>query len=89
MAKSLDSSVVVREGPEPGYLEVHVRCPKRPTVVELVIIAIELMFSMLESLDLCMEPSISLSVVAKKADGRTNEDLASLHDMLVALVDVP
>ncbi|KAH7426792.1 hypothetical protein KP509_10G017000 [Ceratopteris richardii] len=88
MAKSLDSSVEVREGPEPGYFEVHVRCPKRPTVVELVIIAIELMSSMLCSLNLFMEPSISLSVIAKKAEGRTSDDLAILHDMLVALIQI-
>ncbi|KAH7426787.1 hypothetical protein KP509_10G016700 [Ceratopteris richardii] len=63
MANSL---VQVREGSEPGYFEVHVRYPKRQTVIELVIIAIGLMSSMLKSLDLFMEPSISLSVVAKK-----------------------
>ncbi|KAH7426794.1 hypothetical protein KP509_10G017100 [Ceratopteris richardii] len=89
MANGVDRSVEIIEGPEPGYFEVHVRCPKRPTVVELVIIAVERMSSRLYSLNLSMEPSISLSVVAKKAEGRTSEDLAILHDMLKALIDVP
>ncbi|KAH7426784.1 hypothetical protein KP509_10G016400 [Ceratopteris richardii] len=89
MANRVDSSVEIIEGPEPGYFEVHVRCPKRPRVVELVIIATERMSCMLNSLNLSMEPSISLSVVAKKGEGTTSEDLAILHDMLVALLEVP
>ncbi|KAH6557525.1 hypothetical protein KP509_1Z108900 [Ceratopteris richardii] len=74
MTNSSDSLVQVREGPEPGYFEVHVQCPKRPTVVELIIIAIERMASMLYSVNLLMEPSIPLSVVAKKVQVRAGPE---------------
>ncbi|KAH7388211.1 hypothetical protein KP509_16G064400 [Ceratopteris richardii] len=79
--------VEVSEGPEHGYFEVHVRCGKLPSVVESIIIAIERMSTRLHSVNLVMEPSISVDVVEEQV--RSLQTLLSSHGTSVRAISMP
>ncbi|KAH7428208.1 hypothetical protein KP509_10G080600 [Ceratopteris richardii] len=80
-------TVEVREGADFGYFQVHVRCPTHPSLTTSMLIAIERKCTRLTSVNLIMQPSISIDVTAEKMEGMTDEDMEHLKDVLICLIE--
>ncbi|KAH7428212.1 hypothetical protein KP509_10G080800 [Ceratopteris richardii] len=80
-------TVEVREGAEVGFFQVHVRCPTHPSLATSILIAIERKCARLTSVNLIMQPSISIDVTAEKMEGITDEDMEHLKDVLICLIE--